>query len=263
MKHRCLCVFAWMGLALPLCAQVSNMPPLPAGPLLNRTPDYSTWTVSIQKSKAVGEKSPKTGAVDGKNSQEKPAVVTQSRIVKTGSTILELNVDVQGKKEELWHLSGLRAMKPPDASHPIIAPDTGGGSDIYSANFAVSDFAGLDWISANTYTGMAKYQGRECIEFKATVSPLNARERQEEAIAIDQAKTFGESAPSELKVPAAAYIDLETRLPLLVIFGEERRIYQYGASPQAPLALPPELADLVKAYVQRIKRLSAPAAKAY
>ena len=239
------------------------MPPLPAGPLLNRTPDYSTWTVSIQKSKTAGEKSPKTGAVDGKNSQEKPAVVTQSRIVKTGSTILELNVDVQGKKEEIWHLSGLRAMKPPDASPPIIAPDTGGGSDIYSTNFAVSDFAGLDWITANTFTGMAKYQGRDCIEFKATVSPLNARDRQEEAIAIGQAIAFGQPAPPVFKVAAVAYIDLETRLPLVVTFGKEKRIYQYGTPPTADLTLPAELANAVKEREKQMKRLTSAPARAY
>jgi hypothetical protein len=252
-----------MGLALPLGAQDPTIPPLPTGPLLKRTPDYSTWSVTVQKSKPGGEKSPKADAGDGKNDPEKPAAVTQSRVVKTGATILELNVDVWGKKEEIWHLSGLRAMKPPDSSSPIIAPDSGGGSDIYSTNFTVSDFAGLDWISAGTYTGMAKYQGRDCLEFKSYVSPLNARAREEELIAIDQAKAFGESPARELRVPAAAYIDLETRLPLLVTFGEEKRIYQYGAPPQAPLALPPELAGPVKAYVQRIKRLSAPAAKAF
>jgi len=153
-------------------------------------------------------------------------------------------------------------MRLPGAAEPIVWPDAV-QADIYSINFVVSDFAGLEWVSANTYTGMAKYQGRDCIQFKGDVSPLNPKAREEEAIAIGQAKTFGESAPQQIKVPAVAYIDLETRLPLVVTFGNEKRFYQYGAPPTAMLALPPALASAVTEREKQMKRLSAPAARAY
>jgi hypothetical protein len=188
--------------------------------------------------------------------------MSQSTIVKTGTTILEQNVTAQGQSEEVWHISGIQVKRLPGALPPVVSPDFGGG-DIYSVNFAVSDFAGLDWISAKTYTGIAKHQGKDCLVFKDNVSPLTARLRQEEAIAIDQAKTFGEQVPAEIKVPAVAYVDLETRLPLWVAFGDEKRIYQFGAPPQSPLVLPAELAGFFKEYTERIKRLSAPATKAY
>jgi hypothetical protein len=135
--------------------------------------------------------------------------------------------------------------------------------DIYSVNFATADFAGLDWISATTYTGMAKYQGRDCIQFTGEVSPLNPRAREEEAIAIGQAIAFGQPVPQETKVAAVAYIDLETRLPLIVTFGNEKRIYQYGTPPAADLTLPPELANAVKEREKQLKRLSAGPSRAY
>lgn len=199
---------------------------------------------------------------EGTTAHEKPVIVAQSTIVKTGSTILEKNVDAQGNRQEIWHVKGLRVMKLSDNPHPLVCPDFWGG-DIQSINFAVSDFAGLDWISATTYKGIKKYQGRDCILFNGQVSPLNAAQRKQESIEIESAKAWGRPVPEEVKVPAVAYIDLETRLPLLVTFGGEKQIYQYGAPPTSPLPLPAELAAPVKAYAQRMQRLSAPAASAF
>ena len=85
----------------------------------------------------------------------------------------------------------------------------------------------------------------------------------EERAYIEQARALKQPVADALKVPAVAYIDLQARLPLLATFGKETRIYQYGAPPTAPLALPPELAGSLKAYEERIERLSAPATRAY
>lgn len=265
MKSRFLYFFTLASFVAPLCGQEPKTPPpLPTGILLKRTPDYSTWSVTV-KSTARSQASPATGEAKAgaeKTNQEKTPVMRQSKIVKTGATILEVNMDAQGKREEIWHVSGIRAMKLPGATTPIVCPDFGGG-DIHSIDFASSDFAGLDWISANTYTGVAKFQGRDCIEFKGNVSPLEASVKRQEAGAIMEAEASGETAHDEMKVAATAYIDLETRLPLLVIFGEEQRIYQYGAPPTTPLSPPAEVAGPLKAYAERIKRLSAPAARAF
>ena len=254
---------------ITLHAQQAPPPPsppaLPPGPLLKRAPDYSTWTVTCQ-GHPVERKEPVKPAMAGeekpKDKEGKEPVTMASTVVKTGSTILELNTDPQGKRKEVWHLGGLMVMKLPDAAEPIVWPDSV-QADIYSVNFAAADFAGLDWISANTYTGMAKYQGRDCIQFTGDVSPLNPRAREEEAIAIGQAKAFGQTVPQESRVLAVAYIDLETRLPLVVTFGNEKRIYQYGTPPAAMLALPPALASAVKEREKQMKRLSAPAARAF
>ena len=156
----------------------------------------------------------------------------------------------------------MMVMKQSDAAEPIVWPDSV-QSDIYSVNFASTDFAGLDWISATTYAGMAKYQGRDCIQFSGEVSPLNPKAREEEAIAIGQAIAFGQPVPQELKVAAVAYIDLETRLPLVVTFGKEKRIYQYGTPPASDLTLPAELAMAVKEREKQMKSLSTGPARAY
>lgn len=230
--------------------QDSKLPPLPKGILLKRVPDYSTWTMAAQ------------GAVMTGNGGGPQDSVMQSKVVKAGSIILEENTDLQGKAQATWHIKDLRIVKPSEGNNvkPIISRDSGGG-DIYSVNFAVSDFAGLDWISANTYAGIRKYQGRDCIIFKGEVSPLPLMFHEEELVAIENAKTYGLAPPEEKKVAAVAYIDLETRLPLLVQFGNQKRVYQYSA-PVQPLTLPPDIADAVKAYIVRLQVLSAPIPKA-
>ena len=262
MNYRFLCVLAWMGMAVPLCAQDSKIPPLPPGPLLKRAPDYSTWTVTFEGHPLEDKEPSKTGATGESDPKDKRPVTKVSTVTKTGSTILEQNVEADGQRHQVWHVSGIRIVSVPGIPNPTVSPDYG-GSDIVSINFASTDFAGLDWISPSTYAGIVKYQGSDCIVFKGTVSPLTALDQIREREAIEQSRAFGQSVPDALKVRAAAYIDVQTRLPLMVIFGEEKRIYQYGAAPTAPLALPQELTNLVSEYAQQIKRLSAPAVRAY
>jgi len=240
-----------------------SLPPLPPGPLIKRTPDYSTWTVTY-KGQPIEEKAPvkpaTTGESEPKDKEAKEPVTMLSSVVKTGSTILEQSVDAAGQRRQVWHVSGIRIVA--GSSNPMVCPDYG-SDDIFSVNFASSDFAGLYWVSPATYVGIVKYQGNDCMVFKGSVSPLSERSQIDERENIERAKAFGQSVPEEVKVPAAAYIDLETRLPLFVQFGNEKRFYRYGDPPQAPLALPPELKNSLKAYSQHIQNLSAPASRPY
>jgi len=258
----CLALVVTVTLHAQQATPSPNLPPLPPGPLLKRAPEYSTWTVTCQGQPVEGKESVKPATAGEEKPKDKNPVTIAATVVKTGSTILELSTDTGGKRKEIWHVGGLMVMKQPDTAEPIVWPDSV-QADIYSVDFATADFAGLDWVSAITYSGMAKYQGRDCIQFTGEVSPLNPKAREEEAIAIGQAIAFGQPVPHELKVPAVAYIDLETRLPLVVMFGKEKRIYQYGTPPATELTLPPELANAVKEREKQMKRLSSGPARAY
>lgn len=236
-----------------------SVPPLPPGPLLKRAPDFSSWTVTVQGS-ATGPMEASTGGESPSKEKQPPATV--STVTKTGSTILEQNVDATGERRSVWHYSGLRIVPGVGGATPMICPDYGGG-DIFSINFASSDFAGLDWLSPAAYAGIEKYQGNDCIVFKGAVSPHHVRDQIAEREYIEQMRGFGQPVGDALRVPAVAYISLETRLPLMVAFGNEKRFYQYGPAPTAPLELPPEVAGQVKEYLVRIQRLSAPPSRSF
>jgi len=233
-------------------AQTPQQAVLPSGALLNRAPDYSKWTVVINGS---------AGSPDMGSKEKHAPTNSLSTLTKAGGIILEQNVDTQGQKEEIWHCKGIRVEKDPKTAAPLISPDRGTG-DIYSVDFSQSDFAGLSWVSPKTFAGIEKYEGRDCIVFRDKVSPLTAEYRRQEMSGIAIAQSLGQDM-SEILVPAIAYIDLQTRLPVLVTFGNQKRVYQYSTIPHDPLTLPPDLAEALKGYGEKLQRLSAPSVRAY
>jgi len=182
-----------------------------------------------------------------------------SKIVKNRSIVFEQNTDSSGQQHEVWHVAGLAVSKVPNSADLIINRDAG-GADIYSINFEDSDFSGLDWLSAATFVGIQKFQGRDCMIFKSQINPLPLVLQQEEASVNETNRAEGLAPRPEKRVPAIAYIDLETRIPLLVQFGQQKRSYQYG--PATTLTLPPEVAKALKAYLARIQQLAGPIPKA-
>jgi hypothetical protein len=251
MKNR-WCYFGFITLIAVSTAsaqQESKIPPLPEGPLLKRAPDYSIWTVT-----ATGNVEDDKNAASRGDKGNSPSL-TASTTTKTGSIILEQVADAQGRKHEIWHVKGLRIEKLPN-SEPLIYPDVSGG-DIYTPAFSSSDFAGLDWISKDTYSGIQKYQGRDYIVFNGSISPLSSDKAREEQIAMSEALFFNKNSSVEVKrVPTVAYIDLETRLPLMVILGKQKRIYQFGQPPQSQLSLPEDVAHAIASYQAQIQRLA-------
>jgi hypothetical protein len=231
------------------------LPPLPEGELLKRTPDNCVWSVTTQGTLAIDEAKAYKKQVSKDN---KTTVSRYSKITKTGSTILEQNVDQQGRAEDVWHVDGLRLTK---TSSGILILHGSGGGDIYSINFNSEDFAGLGWISAQTYAGIKKYSERDCIVFMGKVSPLSNRDRADEESIIENLRAQGESVSEAKQIDALAYIDLETRLPLYAEFGPEKRFYQYGGAPATPLSLPNEYAAALNRYAAQLKAVRASAGK--
>ncbi|MEO7934112.1 MAG: hypothetical protein ABIT76_13240 [Chthoniobacterales bacterium] len=256
-------IFGWASFVMGQApTPMPSLPPLPSGPLLKRAPDFSTWTVTF-KGHVIEQTAPSATATTGEGGKkENEPVLSVSTVVKTGTTIVEQNVEANGQRRQIWHYSGARIVQAPGTSNPTICSDYGGG-DIFSINFASTDFAGLDWLSQKTYSGIVKYQGNDCIIFNGTVSPLSVRAKVDEQADIQIAKDFGQPHADKVMVAATACIDLATRLPVFVQFGHEKRTYQYGTPPTSPLALPTELAGPLQAYVKHMQILSAPAARAY
>jgi len=188
-------------------------------------------TVTYQGHPVESREPSKTGTPGEDAPKEKEPVTMVSTIIKTGSTILEQNVEADGKQHQIWHISGLRIVSLPGSSKPAVCTDYR-GRDIFSINFAATDFDGLDWLSPITYAGIVKYQANDCIVFRGTLSPLSERDQVNELAFIQESRALGIKIADPIKVPALAYIDLQSQLPVLAIFGKEKRIYQYGAPPR-------------------------------
>ena len=278
MKYYIFFLFA-LGLALPLAAQqgaqpAPSIPPLPPGPLLNRAPSFCRWTVMDQGA-AVASAGTESNSQTAANDAKKPKVIRQESVTKTGAMVYEQLVDDRGRRFERWHSNGVQILIPAGEPYPIVFPDFG-GDDIYTPNYQISDFAGLDWISEKTYSGIQKVMGRDCLIFRGEVSALPTEERREVHLQADRerlaaetsARTRKANSPAQASpletameriketVPAVACIDLETRLPIAASFGPVTRAYQYGTPPAAMLVLPPQLVAALREYTNRISNLS-------
>jgi len=129
----------------------------------------------------------------------------------------------------------------------------------------ISDFSGLEWISPATYTGIQSLGGRKVIVFTGSVCDKGAtdlaiirngvdRQRGQEALSGHiVTKAFD---PNDYKVPAIAYIDLESRLPLMVKYGSLTRSYHYRTPSQSTLTLPPDAVQAVNGFEQYKASLS-------
>jgi hypothetical protein len=235
----------------------------------------STWTVNSQNAAQPRQTQPQGSAAAD---QPRPLGFRQAVVIKTGRIIDEQIVDGVGRKFEIWHVNGMEVSGASGESAPVITPDAA-PKDIYTANFAISDFAGLDWISPQTYAGIQKVMGRDCILFRGKVNPQPAGIQTETKLSADRAalvaaraayytsnisasgggQPAGATSPNgnlTTEVNAVACIDLETRLPVAVTFGQETRTYVFGQPPTAPLALPAAYATALSAYQRHITNLS-------
>jgi hypothetical protein len=244
-----------------------SVPPLPPGPLLNRTPEFCRWTIVTQP-QAGGATGVQGGASRTTAKMVEPP--QQVTFTKTGSIILEQDLLPNGQIQEVWNVGTVQATIRPGGSPPILG--SAGGGDLDHVNFVKSDFAGLDWVSPQTYVGTAAYQGRKCLVFQGQVMPLNSAEitqismseESKQILANNRSKHPGvvnyQFDPKPYLVATMVYIDFDTRLPLAMTFtkGDKLQIrqYTYQAHAATMLALPPALSQALSLQQQRIKDLS-------
>lgn len=248
MNHRFLIPSIAVALLLVAFWSASAAPsptpePLPAGPLLKRAPDPYEWVIRVDTEESA--KPPQEGKAPPPP-PPKTVVVT-----KGGKVVREVASYANGTAVEMWHRGGASVTKSQGNQTWIVSPTSTTGFE--SPDYVTSDFSGLEWISPSTFTGIQSLGGRKVMVFTGSVCDKGAtelaiikngvdRQRGEEALSGHiVTKAFD---PKDYKVPTVAYIDLETRLPLILKYGNLTRSYQYRNPSQSILTLPP---DAVKA----------------
>jgi hypothetical protein len=236
-----LLMAAWSAFAVP----APTPEPLPTGPLLKRAPDPYEWVIRVDTEESA--KPPQEGKAPP---PPKTLVVT-----KGGKVVREVLGYANGAAVEIWHLGGASVSKSQGGQSWIVSPNSTTGFE--SPDYVTSDFSGLEWISPSTFTGIQSFGGRKVIVFTGSVCDKSAtdlaiikngvdRQRAEEMLSHKLiSKAFD---PNDYKVPAVAYIDLETRLPLILKYGNLTRSYQYRFPSQSVLTLPPDAVKAVSGF---------------
>jgi hypothetical protein len=175
-------------------------------------------------------------ASEGQPAEAKPRK-TVLDIVKTGKVYHVETVDLNDARVSIWCQGTIEFVQKSGWKEPMMmtAPIPGGDY----IDFTRSDFPDCAWISKKNYMGVEKQAGHDCLIFADKVLPGS-----DPALA-------GIDNGTEIAAESTAYIDVQTRLPLLVRRTTEVLTYQWLPAPPAMQTLPPALEADIKREQQR------------
>ena len=197
--------------------QAKRRPSAPVSPLVLPSPDFADWTVTFQLAGDAGAKS------------ADPNRMQSAHIIKTGNVVSQKWVTTGGSQSERWASAGTEYVKSSGSPtwYLTVAPMT--NAPIVSP----SGFQNVDWITADTYVGTIKYQGRECfVCVPLTAGPMDL--------------SAGSTQDQLASLPTVAFIDAQSRFPLEIRIHGEIDSFQFGPPPTQTQALPDDLLAAVK-----------------
>ena len=213
---------------------------IPSGPLiLSKAPDTAQWTVThttvswdIQKSD-TDKQNPKfveTGKDEFSKSQNLRHVIYNKAP----------NFHV-----EIWIKDNHEFFFRPDLKGPIYTPlET--PNNPYKIELD-RDFPDFDWICEKNFIGIKKLENREYLYFDTSKN-----NKKFEHTAMSVRGTEGEY--DVYKSPNIAFIDLETRLPLIIKEGNEMMAYKFSDSPKK-ISLPTDLQARLDAMEKKERKI--------
>lgn len=196
--------------------------PLPKGPLLAFAPEYSSW-VTVRGDASLLVK--KVNAPSSGNAELKR--VKRVQTVKTGAIRYILTIGGDGLRSEIWCQGSLQVFKGAEwGGKPLVIDARSVRSPL---DFSKTDFPECAWISETYYQGMRRVLDRDCMVFIKTAGndPRPAPGTMPDEVSQDGPR-------GKLQ----AYVDLQTRLPILLVEGESVTTYEFGLAPTAMLTFP-------------------------
>jgi hypothetical protein len=185
-------------------AASSPRPTPPPGPLIQtRAPNMSQWVISTK----VAPASTGTSAALPENANKGAAKYVV--VTKTGNIINTLIVHEDRNVWSVWNDGALHMVVSPDGKQvgEAVRPLDPDAANPYYFDYSQTDFPGFEWMTLDSYQDLKTYQGRQVLIFMKGAGQI-------------------------------AYIDEETRLPLLLVDTEGIHFYAFRTPPAAMLKLP-------------------------
>ena len=170
---------------------------------------------------------------EGENQAGQGIEATKTLTTKTGKIRHEVRVDLLGNKSDIWWDAANQIQDSSNGNSPIIS--TGGLLDGSYVDYSKSDFPAFDWVSKANFVGMRTVLGKKCWVF--TENRLGISEESKEIV-----QKQGNYSPKQYEFPITAYIDADTRLPVLLAWGQESIRVTFLPPPQAMQTLPASIA---------------------
>jgi hypothetical protein len=202
--------------------------------LLKKPADFSKWEISYSYPKvdAPGVRPPV-------GTEPKSLVTT-----KTGGLIHEQVTDIQGRVTDVWHAGPTQYRKPPGETtwyQPVPPSDSQGGSSDYSP-IPPNGYRGWDWVGAASFAGTFPFEGVPCLVFLPGGRTATGSE---------ESKATAKIAAS----PVAAYVNAETRLPVMMRLGNVTSRMTFHTAPTVAQTLPTDLVEQAQKAEQGRKNL--------
>ncbi len=230
---------AWAQQAAPS----PSVPPLPRGPLLKRAPDFAQWEIA----KFHSTKNPaKPGAGQDADETAHPESPKRVSVTKTGEMRHLVAIDPDGSRSKIWFKGDLEVVCQPGWKFPWLAK-AHDPHNPFAIDFSRTDFPECGWVSARNYRGIQKVQGRDCILFSERVTIVPDPDNPDSnipQISGTNAAWYGR----------AAFVDLETRLPVTEVTSGEITTYQFGTPPQTMLTFPADIQKTIDTREAELKR---------
>lgn len=233
---------------------------LPPGPLIKPFPNRVRLTITRKTSTDASQQRGDAATSGAKGGQKDGAATFDIQIVgeKVGDISHTVTTYANGNKKEVWRKGEQQTTMSTGWKQPI-------------AGTASDEAEDLSWISATNFAGIQKIAGRECMVFREKLLPQVYRIRPDLLTPQEGPKTADDQAeedrlkkvlgdqdstvdPANIKLDAAASIDVESRLPMSLQMGHTVTTYKYEPLPaDYNLALPPEVTSAIETRGQQIQ----------
>lgn len=223
-----LCSTLWSQEAAP-----TPPPSLPGPAIEKRAPDYSQWLITTMVSGTTARNTDSS---------------TKIMVTKTGRTYRVERLDQYQQIWTVWAQGATQIMVWPDkrTAAELAVSNNPDAPNPFMTDFSVSDFPGFEWVTWKQYTDIKLYKGCKCIVYQDL-----------------QRLKSDDPAAGKIEVSLTAYVDLDARLPVALISGDQVRIFDWRTAPQTNLTLPPSAQSLLDQQRKAAEQMAQKAARPF
>lgn len=165
--------------------------------------------------------------------------VVRWEVVKSGKTSFVELTAKNGQKGEIWKMGNVTVVRLiGNGNYFVLRPTMPMGPE-YQLNFGKYGFLHTDWISERNFRSKTVYQGRPVLAFGGAI--------------VENSESL-EGTKTQNQIATAAYVDFETRYPILVQEDSVGYKFQYLPAPTS-LPISPAVAKAIETEGKRLARM--------
>jgi len=251
MKTSLLICLALLVCGSSLWAQKANPTPadLPPGPPIEaRAPDPSQWLITTTLSGTAALDDQPNAAKSAAKAPEGPST-TKIMVTKTGNIYRVEHLD---EARQLWTVfasGATQIMVWPDrhSAAELAASNNPDAQNPFMTDFSATDFPGFKWVGWDKYSEMKSYKGIKCIVFRGEQQLVDS----------------GNPSAGKQNKTVIAYVNVETRLPVVLVDADEANIFEWKPAPKGMLTLPPSALAVLQQRQKSEQQMAQHAARPY